>query len=432
MNELRAQAQQLDKQDTLSHKKEAFDLPKGLIYLDGNSLGPLTHAAKKRAVDVVNEQWGNSLIASWNSHKWIELPMIIGNKIAPLIGATANTVVCCDSISVNLFKLLSAALMAQKSAYSDSQKSATAKSLPKRAVILSQNDNFPTDLYMAQGLSMLLGEQECNLLSVDSDAIESTLLERGQEIAVLMLTHVNFRNGDIHDMQRLTKLAHAQGVLVLWDLAHSAGVLPIDLQACDVDYAVGCTYKYLNGGPGAPAFAYVAPKHITTLQQPLSGWMGHKQPFAFAHDYESSETVERLLAGTPSIISMSILDAALDVFEDINMTELRDKSIALNAYFGECVAALVTEEDFVLACKPNAQHRGSQISYQHPHAYAICQALIDRQVVADFRAPNILRLGFSPLFLSFENVFEAASILQQVMQERSYMQAKYSVKQAVT
>jgi len=436
VNELLALAKRYDGDDELKAVKSEFSIPENTVYLDGNSLGPLTKKAKQRALEVVEQQWGNSLIASWNEYDWINLPQSVGNKIAPLIGASQNTVICCDSISVNLFKLLSAGLLMQKS------NQGTTGAAP-RSIILSQDDNFPTDLYVVQGLQNLMNSGQagaCELMSVNSQDIESTITERGHEIAVLMLTHVNFRNGDIHDMKWLTSLAQSKGILVLWDLAHSAGVLPIQLEDCNVDFAVGCTYKYLNGGPGSPGFAYVAKRHLSSLQQPLSGWMGHKQPFAFEHDYQKAQGIEQLLCGTPSIISMSVLDAALDVFEDIDMQQVRAKSIALNAFFESCVRGLLenkpddtkANEPLTLACNSEATLRGSQISYSHKHAYAICQALISHGVITDFRAPNILRIGFSPLFLSFTNALNAAQILASIMLNRTYLAPEFSVKSKVT
>lgn len=420
MNSLLERAKKLDASDVLAHKIDEFYLPDGLIYLDGNSLGPLSYAAQARVKEVVELQWGQSLIESWNSHNWISLPATVGDKIAPLLGAPKGSVVSCDSISVNLFKLLSAGLMYQQGASTS------------RPYILSQSDNFPTDLYMVQGLSQLMGKQKCELLSVPSHDIQTTLLEKGEQISVLMLSHVNFKNGDIIDIQAITELAHSKGVLVLWDVAHSAGVLPLQLEQWKVDFAVGCSYKYLNGGPGAPGFAYVAPALQAKLQQPLSGWMGHKAPFSFDHQYEKAPGIEQLLAGTPSIISMSTLEAALSVFDTLSVHTIRDKSIALNDFFQECIEPLLKTNLLTLACETNAANRGSQISFAHPDAYGICQALIAENVIADFRAPNILRIGFSPLFLSFQNIYDAANILSNIMRSKCYQNLEFQVRQRVT
>lgn len=439
VDELLALAKRHNQEDVLLLAKDEFLIPENMIYLDGNSLGPLSKKAKDRALEVVEQQWGGSLIASWNSHNWINLPQTVGNKIAPLLGASQGTVICCDSISVNLFKLLSGALLIHRSRENSAEKSA-------RNLILSQDDNFPTDLYVVQGLQDLMNSASskgCQLMSVKSDDIEKNIRQHGDQIAVLMLTHVNFRNGDIHDMKRLTSLAHKKGILVLWDLAHSAGVLPLSLEECEVDFAVGCTYKYLNGGPGSPGFAYVAKRHLPALRQPLSGWMGHKQPFAFDHDYQKAAGIEQLLCGTPSIISMSVLDAAMDIFANIDTSQIRAKSIALNAFFQFCIDALMTspqqaifhecdKASLILACHRDANLRGSQISYAHPHAYAICQALISYGVIADFRAPDILRIGFSPLFLSFTDMVKAAQILANIMHTKAYLATEFTVKNRVT
>lgn len=397
-----------------------FHIPNDVIYLDGNSLGPLPYKAKNRALEVVNQQWGEDLIASWNTHDWIGLPLKVGNKIAPLIGAVQNSVVCCDSISVNLFKVLSAAL----------------KINANRTKILSQTDNFPTDLYMAQGLVKQLNgiggnDEKYQLVTTDADVIFNTLEQDGNDIAILMLTHVNFRSGDSYDIERLTQLAHAKGVLVVWDLAHSAGVLPLSLSEWQVDFAVGCTYKFLNGGPGAPGFVYVAPHLMDSLDQPLSGWMGHKKPFSFDPSYTKANGIQQFLCGTPSIISMSVLDAALDVFDGISIARVRDKSIALNSFFQSCVEQLLGSS-LTLACPFKAQDRGSQISFQHPQAYAICQALISKNVIADFRAPNILRLGFSPLFLRFKDVLIAAQILSEIISSEIFLKEEFHIKNTVT
>jgi len=416
-------AKELDANDPLSHLINEFELPSGCIYLDGNSLGPLPTRAKNRAVDVVNQQWGQDLITSWNKHKWIELPEAVGAKIAPLIGAEESQVIACDSISVNLTKVLCAALHIQNS---QSEQNGT------RNLVMSQQDNFPTDLYMVQGLSDLLGKERCELMSVNADALLESIEAYGDKAAVLLLTQVNFRSGYIHDMQAVTRAAHSKGMLVIWDLAHSAGVLDVALDACNVDFAVGCTYKYLNGGPGAPAFIYAAKRHWPHIKQPLSGWMGHKRPFDFSHDYEAGDAMQSFLVGTPPVISMSILDAALDVFEGISAQQIRTKSISLTQYFQDAFAEHLHESDFELISPTQPQIRGSQLAYAHPQSYAICQALIAQGVIADFRAPDILRIGFSPLFLSHEDLLNAVLIIKKVMTDKTYLQAQYQLKQAVT
>jgi kynureninase len=372
--------------------------------------------AKERAIEVVQNQWANDLITSWNKHAWIELPISVGHKIARLIGAAPHTVIACDSISVNLFKLLSVAITKQNG----------------RNIVLSQTDNFPTDLYMVEGMQTMLGSEKIKLQHCDEDQIESVLEAQGEDIAVLMLTHVNFRSGAIHDMRALTKKAHQKGVLVIWDLAHSAGVLPLHLDEDNVDFAVGCGYKYLNGGPGAPAFVYVNQKYLSDLKQPLAGWMGHASPFDFSPQYKGADNIKQMLCGTPSVISMSVLDAALDVFTELSIDDIRSKSLAMTEYVRELIADQSALYDLVLSSPKDADKRGSQLAYAHPNAYEICQALIKQGVIADFRAPNILRLGFSPLFLSFESCLNAIVILCDIMSKQTYLSAEFAQRNAVT
>lgn len=404
---------QLDKQDVLAPKRALFNLPEEVIYLDGNSLGALPKASVERIQQVVNQQWGNDLISSWNKHNWIDLPLQTGEKIAPLLGAGPDQVVVCDSISVNLYKLLITALTMQSG----------------RAKVVSEQDNFPTDLYMVQGVQTLLGETRCQLISVASEDIENALTD---DVAVLMLTHINFRTGRIHDMQRLTRLAHQKGIIVIWDLAHSAGAVPLALDECNVDFAVGCGYKYLNGGPGAPAFLYAAKRHHNKISQPLNGWMGHAKPFEFSPRYDAAPGIKQFLTGTPSIIAMAALDAALDVFDSVSMAQIRQKSSDLTELFLHLKRQHPALDDLVLCSPTDSELRGSQLSFSHPAAYAICQALIDHNVVPDFRAPDIVRFGFTPLYLSFADVAKAIAVLHNIMQQRLYTHNKYRTKAAVT
>ena len=404
-------AEQLDNKDPLALKVEAFSLPDDTIYLDGNSLGPLPKSAEVRASEVVKQQWGQDLITSWNKHKWISLPQLVGDKIGNLIGAKNGQVICCDSISINLFKVLSAAL----------------KMRPERKVIATTRDNFPTDIYMVQGLLELLGD-EYSVRYIDESNIGAQLSD---DIAVLMLTQVNFRTGLKLDMQSITALAHDKNILTLWDLAHSAGAFPVCLDDCDVDFAVGCTYKYLNGGPGAPAFIYVAERHQAQYKQPLSGWMGHSAPFSFSPDYAPDSTVKQNLCGTPGVIGMSILDAALDVFDGVSLKAIDEKSKKLQAFFiAEAKRAGVL--DYFSLVSPPIDVRGSQLALAHDEAYAICQAWIAEGVIADFRAPNILRIGFAPLYLSFTNVEKAVQTLSDIMVEKRYENATFQQRQSVT
>ena len=403
----------LDKADPLAKKRLEFDLPTNTVYLDGNSLGALPTAVKSRIADVGSKQWGNHLIRSWNDHHWIDLPTNVGDKIAPIVGAELGQVICCDSISVNLFKLLSSALSLNSA----------------RSIVLSTQDNFPTDLYMVQGLSELLGPDLCQLQLVAEEQIEQSLNE---DVAVLLLTQVNFRTGQLLNMEKLTQLAHKQGILVIWDLAHSAGALPVELDKCKVDFAVGCGYKYLNGGPGAPAFLYVAKRHHALVKQPLSGWMGHAKPFTFDPEYKSASNINQFLSGTPCVISMSALDAALDVWQDVDILEIRQKSIALCDVFIRTVQMHDCLHELKLCSPSAANQRGSQLAFSHDNAFAICQALIEKGVIADFRAPNILRFGFTPLYTSFEDIWQAVTILVDVVTSELYKEPRFNLALKVT
>ncbi|MDN3486489.1 kynureninase [Pseudoalteromonas sp. APC 3224] len=403
----------LDKADTLAHKRDEFDLPADTIYLDGNSLGALPKAVKSRVAEVVSQQWGSHLIRSWNDHQWIDLPTQVGEKIAPIIGADKGQVICCDSISVNLFKLLSSALSLNS----------------ERNVVLSTEDNFPTDLYMVQGLSELLGPDLCQLKLVSEQNIEQSL---NDSVAVLLLTQVNFRTGKLLDMHKITQLAHEKGILVIWDLAHSAGAIPVELDDCNADFAVGCGYKYLNGGPGSPAFLYVAKRHQAAVKQPLSGWMGHAKPFAFDAKYQRANNINQYLCGTPSVIAMSALDAALDVWQDVDISKIREKSIALADVFIKLLQTHSCLRDLHLCSTENSSQRGSQLAFSHTDAFAICQALIEKGVIADFRAPNILRFGFTPLYTSFEDIWNAVTILAEVVKTQLYTEPRFNLAGKVT
>ncbi len=402
-----------DRSDPLASKRDEFALPEDSVYLDGNSLGCLPIAARERARQVVETQWGHDLIKSWNKHSWIDLPVRIGEKIARLIGAAPGQTICCDSTSVNLFKLLSVALKMQG----------------ERCVVLSVQDNFPSDLYMVEGLRQLLGDDRVRLELCAEEAIESAMHD---EVAVLMLTQVNFRTGQLLDMRRLTERAHALGILLIWDLAHSAGVLPIELDACHVDFAVGCGYKYLNGGPGAPAFAYVAQRHHAHLHQPISGWMGHASPFEFDAQYRPAANITQLLAGTPPVISMSVLDAALDVFRDVDLSQLRHKASALSELFRALVEQSPHLRDLRLLSPLLPQQRGAQLAYRHPQAYSICQALIAHNIIADFRAPDLLRFGFSPLPLRYVDIGTSVAVLIEIMRSERWREPQYAIRSKVT
>jgi kynureninase len=385
-------ARKLDRDDPLAAYRKLFALPDGIIYLDGNSLGALPKSVAPRMAAVVAEEWGRDLITSWNVHDWIDLPRRVGNKIAPLIGAEPGTVVAADSTSINIFKLLSVALQQR----------------PERRVILTEAGNFPTDVYVADGLAALTGHE---LLSGD-------LTQIGQEVAVVLVTEVNYRTGARHDMGELTRRAHDAGALIVWDLCHSAGAVPVDLTAAQADFAVGCGYKFLNGGPGAPAFAYVAPQHLHGLRQTLQGWLGHAAPFEFAPEYQPATGIDALRVGTPPILSMSALDTALDVFAGVDMAVVKRKSDGLFDLF---VSEIETRAPELEILTPrNAGRRGSQISLRHPEAYAVVQALIGRGVVGDFRQPDIIRLGLTPLYLRYQDVHRAAEILGDIIATRAW------------
>ena len=397
--------------DFFARTRQAFDLPSGVIYLDGNSLGPLPHAARERVRRETDEHWGRDLIRAWNSAGWMGLPTRVGDRIAPLIGAPNGSVVAGDSTSINLFKALAAALSLAP---------------PDRRVILSDRGNFPTDLYIAEAIAKLLGRGH-RLETVAPDDVEHALDDR---VAVLMLTQVDFATGRLHDMARLTARAQAQDVISVWDLAHSAGALPIDLTADGADFAVGCGYKYFNGGPGAPAFIYAKPSLSDRVEPALAGWMGHAAPFLFEAGYRPAAGTERMRAGTPPILSMAALDSALDVFDGIDMHAVRARSIELSELFIAEIEARCPA--LVLVSPRDAQRRGSQVSFRFADGYALMQALIEDGVIGDFRAPDIVRFGFAPLYISHDDVREAAVRLERIMRSRSWEQPRFQARQRVT
>ena len=396
------EARALDAADPLAAMRDRFALPEGLTYLDGNSLGALPKATFPAIAEVVERQWGSNLITSWNRHGWIDAPATIAAKLAPLIGARADEVLVCDSTSVNLFKLLAAALALQ----------------PKRRVILSERDNFPTDLYIAEGLAKLLSGVELKL--VDRAEIAGAL---DDEVAVLMLTHVDYRSGERHDMATLSTAARSAGALSLWDLSHSAGAVDVSLDASGADLAVGCGYKFLNGGPGAPAFLYVAAALQDRLSSPLTGWMGHDAPFAFAPDYRPAPGIARFLVGTPSIIAMSALAAGLATFDGVTMREVEAKAASLTDFFIACVEARCPT--IALASPRDAAKRGSHVSFRHPQAYATMQALITGGVIGDVRLPDLIRFGFAPLYNSHEDAFRAAHALGGILDGNLWDDPRY-------
>ena len=415
----RAFYENLDAVDPLSPLRDQFQLPEDTIYLDGNSLGVMPVAAPIRAKQVMLQEWGNDLIASWNKADWINLPLRLGNKIAPLIGAGQDEIVVCDSTSLNLYKALYTAIQIARGRN------------PDRRRIVSEKTNFPTDLYIAQSLCAQFG---MSLELVDSEAIPLAI---NDSLAILMLTHVNYRSGAVHDMADITSVAHAHDALVIWDLCHSAGSIPVDVTACNADFAVGCTYKFLNGGPGSPAFVWVNPKHVEQITQPLTGWMGHASPFAFETKYQPAAGIRSYLCGTPSVLAMSVLESSLEVFQKAEgyggMPAIYKKAQTLSSLFIQLIEKECAGHNLSLVSPRDPQMRASQVSLSHPDgAYAIIQALIARGVIGDYREPGILRFGFTPLYLRYTDVWDAAMHLKSVLELAEWQYAQFSARQAVT
>ncbi|MET3108729.1 kynureninase [Oxalobacteraceae bacterium GrIS 1.18] len=395
----------LDQQDPISHLRDQFNLPPDVIYLDGNSLGAQPKAAMARVQQVVGQEWGHKLIGSWNSAGWFDLPSRLGDMLAPLIGAKAGEVVITDTTSINLFKALAAALQMQE------------KKQPNRKLIVSERSNFPTNLYMAQGLTewINLGYQ---IVLVDTP--EQLWSAINQDAAVVLLTQVNYRTGALLDMQGINDHARAQGVMTIWDLCHSAGALPIDLNGSKADLAVGCSYKYLNGGPGAPAFIWVPERHIPDFTHPLSGWWGHANPFAMHQTFTATPTIRRALCGTQAIVSMSLIESGLDIFKQTDMATIRSKSLALTDLFMQIIDERCAQHGLQLITPKEHARRGSHVSYLHPHAYPLIQALIKRGIIGDYREPSVMRFGFTPLYTSFMDVWNAADALRDMLDNNSY------------
>ena len=408
---------QRDADDPLRHARERFDLPDGIVYLDGNSLGALPRSTANNVADAIRAQWGHDLIKAWNAHQWVNLPQRVGAKIAQLLGAADDEVIVADSTSVNIFKLLAGLLHLND-----------LRNEPQRRVLLSEIGNFPSDLYIAQGLNaMLANRYEIRL--VESVQIEAAL---DHTIAAALITQVDYRSGHLHDMRKLNAAARQAGTSIVWDLSHSAGAVPLALNDSGAELAVGCGYKYLNGGPGAPAYLYVAKALQARLPTPLSGWFGHAAPFSFTPDYTPAAGIERFLCGTPSILATLALDSGIATFDDVAMTKVREKSLALS----DCFWALMNQHcsEFQFHCIAPLAHaeRGSQLSFAHDNAYAIMQAIIDRGVIGDFRQPNLLRFGFTPLYTRFVDIWDAVAIIRDVMLNDTWRQAKYQQRNAVT
>ncbi len=402
----------LDQQDPLKHFRTRFHLPQGKIYLDGNSLGLMPKSVPARVSDAVSRQWAEDLITSWNKNNWFTLPRTIGNKIARLVGGGTDNVIVADTISVNLFKLLSAAVALRRD----------------RKIILSDTGNFPSDLYVAQGLNNFLADGHLLKTVTPEDVMDAI----SSDVAVVMITEVDYRTARKHDMKAVIAKAHAHGALVIWDLSHSAGAIPVDLLGDNADFAVGCTYKYINGGPGAQSFVFVHPRHHATAMPALVGWWGHENPFAFDLEWKAANGLVRQQCGTQAMLSMAALDASLDEWAHVDMLALQKKSRNLCQLFIDLVEEKCSAHGLKLAGPRNMQERGSHVSFQHPEGYAVMQALIAKGVVGDFRAPDMIRFGFAPLYNTREEVFEAASTLADILDGKLWDTPEFRAKKKVT
>ena len=415
MNKLtREDFTRLDQIDPLTEVRDEFTLPQGLIYFGGNSLGPLPKRTINTLETMIQKEWGDGLISSWNNENWINMPRELGNKIAPLIGAKTGEVVVVDSTSVNLFKVLTSALLLSKN----------------RRNILSEAGNFPSDLYILEGVNKMLGESYERLLIEEGDYEIDKYIDAST--AVVMLSHVNYKTGRISDIKRITSVAHEKGALVIWDISHSVGVMPLDLHNCDVDFAVGCTYKHLNGGPGAPGFLYVHNSLIEKVSQPLTGWMGHIQPFEFIADYQPVNDIGKYICGTPPIIAYKAIESSLAIFEHLSMKVVREKSIQLSEMLIRLMQQECTKFDFELFSPRNAEQRGSQVSFTHNNGFSIMQALISHGVIGDFREPNILRFGISPLYMRYVDVWDAVICLRKIMKTNEWQSEQFNQRGYVT
>ncbi len=413
----RAACADADLRDPLATTREHFSLPEGLIYLDGNSLGVLPKEAPARANQVIHQEWGADLIGSWNKHHWFDLPSRIGGKIAQLVGGTDGACVATDTTSLNIFKALGAALDIQRQDH------------PERRVIISERENFPSDLYMIEGMIRTL-DKGYELRLVDADhPLEEAL---GDDVAVVLLTQVNYRTGSLWDMSASTAKIQAAGALVIWDLCHSVGALPIALDVAHVDFAVGCTYKYLNGGPGSPAFVWVAERHVNRAWQPLSGWWGHEKPFKMAVDYEPSQGIRRYLTGTQPMISLAIMEVGIDIALSIDQELLRTKSLELTSLFIDLVEDRLPHDPLTLITPRAHADRGSHVSFRHPEGYAVMQALIANGVIGDYREPEVLRFGITPLYLGYADIWDAVETLRKVLDEELWRAPEFQVRGAVT
>ncbi|MEB3791299.1 kynureninase [Acinetobacter sp. IK40] len=406
-----------DQQDQLKVFKDEFALPENVIYLDGNSLGARPKKSLNYAQHIIQQQWGEDLINSWNKADWWGLPTRLGDKVGQLIGAKTGETVISDSTTLNLFKVLSAAVKIQ------------AAQFPQRKIIVAEKDAFPTDIYIIEGFIDLINQGYQVELIEGAKELEQVL---EKDVAVVVLSHVNYRTGYFYDMSTINQRIHAKKALIIWDLCHSVGAVPMDLNQTSTDFAIGCTYKYLNGGPGSPALLWVNPKHRDQFWQPLSGWWGHKKPFDMAQHYEPANNIRRYLCGTQPIISMSLIECGVDIFLKTDMQKIREKSLQLTDLLMALIEQECSEFGFELITPQDHQYRGSHVSYQHPHGYEIIQALIARGVIGDYREPEVLRFGITPLYLGFEDIWHAVQHLKAIMQQQEWKNERYLVRSEVT
>jgi kynureninase len=409
----RAAVEAMDAEDPLRPMRDRFVLPEGVIYLDGNSLGAASHAAFDELRKAATQEWAQDVIRAWNTAGWFDMPVELGDQLGRLIGAAAGQTVVCDTTSVNIYKVLHAAMAMR----------------PGRLAIVAEGDSFPTDLYMAEGVASTRNDTRLRLAGVDAPTIEELIDEH---TAVVLVNHVNYKSGELRDMTALTRRAHDAGALIVWDLCHTAGAMPVELDGANADFAVGCSYKYLNGGPGAPAFIYAAERHLADIQQPLTGWWGHARPFAFEQTYAAGIGIRRFLCGTQPVLSMRTLKGALDIWNDVDMAAVRKKSIALADLFIELVEAKCGAYGLTLESTRDGSKRGSQISFLHEHGYQVMRALIERGVIGDFRAPSTMRFGFTPLYVGYKDVWQVVEVLEDILRTGAWKEARFAVKTAVT
>ncbi len=403
----------MDAADPLRSMRERFVLPEGVIYLDGNSLGAASPAVFGELQKAATQEWAEDLIRAWNTAGWFDMPIVLGDQLGRLIGAAEGQTVVCDTTSINIYKVLHAALAMR----------------PDRHVIVAEGDSFPTDLYMAEGVASTRPGAILRLEGVDAADVEELI---DDQVAVILLNHVNYKSGELRDMAALTRKAHDAGALIVWDLCHTAGAMPVELDKANADFAVGCTYKYLNGGPGAPAFLYVATRHQGEARQPLSGWWGHARPFAFEQGYAAGSGIRRFLCGTQPVLSMRALKGALDLWDDVDLTVLREKSIALTDLFIQLVEVKCAGYGLELESPRDGSKRGSQVSFIHEHGYRIMRALIERGVIGDFRAPSTIRFGFTPLYVGYKDVWAAVAVLEDILRTEAWKDERFGVRTAVT